>query len=292
MKIMEKICLITGANSGIGLETAAKMSAMNFRVVLAVRDIAKGKNAADHIAKATGNTNLEVIPLDLSSLKSIRGASEEIKAKYGRLDVLVNNAGIYRTIYGKTEDGFEAVYAVNYLGHFLLTNLLLDLLRLTAQQNKDVRIINISSYGYKNSQGLNFKEPLVDSDHFDSNRAYGDSKLSLIYFTMELNRRFHKEGITSFALNPGTVRTNLVRPENVGRSYYSVIGRLMKLPGFTVSAKQAAESVAFLAAVPESISKNIEYWDRKKPGKAKLPPDSSECAQKLWDTSEKYAGLK
>jgi NAD(P)-dependent dehydrogenase (short-subunit alcohol dehydrogenase family) len=169
--------------------------------------------------------------------------------------------------------------------------LLLDTIRATAAAHGEAKIINLSSYGYKFSRGLNFKEALCDENHFKGGRAYGDSKLSLIYFTRELARRYGNEHIIAHALNPGTVRTGLVRKEYVSASAYPMLRLSMRLPFFTIHPRKAAEAIHYLAESKTDSSLNGSYWDLKKPVKPKLPPDADNQAQLLWDASLNYVKM-
>lgn len=288
---MRKTCIVTGANSGIGYSVAKKMASENYKVILAVRDVQKGEDVAYQIRKDVRDCELSVVHLDLASLESVRTAANEILSAIDRLDVLVNNAGIFPMKYMQTQEGYELAYGVNYLGPFLFTSLLIDLIRSTAKQYGQSRIILVSSYGYKMSKGLNFKEPLCSAEDFSSGRAYGDSKLSLIYYAWELAARYGKEGVIAHAINPGTVRTNLVRPDNVSKLYYAIVGRLMKLPILTISPEKPAEAIYFLASGKEAGESNGLYWNLKKAKKPAVPQDAVMQSKNLWDASRKYVGL-
>jgi NAD(P)-dependent dehydrogenase (short-subunit alcohol dehydrogenase family) len=289
---MRKTCIVTGANSGIGFSTAKRMAANDYKTILAVRNVLKGKAAAERIRQEVGECELSVVQLDLSSLESIHTAAKEILNNNDRLDVLVNNAGIYSTKYMKTTDGFEANYGVNFLGPFLFTRLLLDKLRNTAGKVGEARIIFVSSYGYKMSKGLDFSEPFRSEEEFDSGRAYGDSKLALIYLAAELAKRYGSEGIIANAINPGTVRTELVRRENVSMFYYAIVSRLMRLPILTISPEKPAEAIYFLTSTKDASRLNGHYWDLKKLSEPFFRQDKDMQAKQLWETSLKYVNYR
>ena len=213
--IKGKICIITGSNSGIGKQTALGLAIMGATVVLVVRDQERGENARKEIIKQTSNNSVDLLICDLSSMDSIRHFAKEFKNKYDRLDVLVNNAGALFNKREVTAEGFERTLAVNYLGPFLLTHELLNLLKKSAPS----RIINVSSGLAKNGR--------VDlTKAYSSMRApvYSNTKLMLMMFTYELARRVKGSGVTANVLMPGFVATNL------GKNSGSLSSSIM-LPG-------------------------------------------------------------
>src|SRR5450759_2586743 len=199
--------VVTGANAGVGLETAAGLVALGARVVLTARDEAKGANAADRIRARGGPGTVDVAPLDLASFASIRRFAREVAPGLGRLDVLVNNAGLVQLDYTVTEDGFETTFGVNHLGHFLLTTLLLDQLR----SSTPARVVVVASVAHRSARsGLDFDD-LQAERGYSPIGAYNRSKLANIYFTRELARRLAGSGVTANSLHPGFVASRLGR---------------------------------------------------------------------------------
>ncbi|MBN3277866.1 RDH13 dehydrogenase, partial [Polyodon spathula] len=200
-----KTVLITGANIGIGKETAQDLARRGARVIMACRDMDKASEAAEEIRQKTGNGNVVIKKLDLASLESVRHLAEEIQHEEERLDLLINNAGIMMCPKWKTEDGFEMQFGVNHLGHFLLTNSLLDLLK----KSSPSRIINVSSLAHEKGQ-IHFDDINLDKD-YDPYKSYRQSKLANVLFTRELAHRLQGAGVTANSLHPGVVNTALGR---------------------------------------------------------------------------------
>lgn len=281
-----KTVIVTGANTGIGKETALEMARRGARVILACRDMAKAEKVAREIRETTANKNILVKKLDLASLKSIRSFGEEIMREESRLDILINNAGIMRCPHWKTEDGFEMQFGVNHLGHFLLTNLLIDLLKKTSPS----RIINVSSLYHKWGK-INFDD--LDSDKgYDPGAAYAQSKLANILFTRELSTRLNGTGVTANSLHPGVVRTELGR--HVTKSltllkkivYSPVVWVIMKTP------LQGAQTTIHCAVSEELENVTGRYFsDCAETEPAKQAMDDG-VAKKLWEVSTELVGLE
>lgn len=264
--------MITGANSGIGKETSLGLAEMKASVVMVCRNQGKGESAKREIANKTGSKSVDLLVSDLSSLDEVRKLAEEIEGRYRRLDVLVNNAGLF-SLGGKTEDGFETTFAVNYLAPFLLTNLLLDRLKSSAPS----RIVNVSSVAHFNGH--------VDLDSIQRKETpsgwggYSNSKLALVLFTYELARRLQGTGVTANCLHPGAVATNIwkvptpfVRP-------------------FLRSAKEGAETTIYLASSPEVESVSGKYFEDEKAKKSAAESYDEEEAKLLWETTARLVGL-
>ena len=212
-----KLALVTGANTGIGKETARGLAARGARVVLACRDLKKGEAAANDIRVQGGS--VEVMHLDLASFASVRTFAKEFAAKFAKLDILVNNAGMAFQPKQLTEDGQEQVLQVNHLSHFLLTNLLLDLLEAAGR----ARVVNLSSLAHTwAKQGIQWDDLKWEQKPFDSWAAYGQSKLANVLFTRELARRQARSGVTVYAVHPGAVSSEL------GRAYEARIPAFLR----------------------------------------------------------------
>jgi NAD(P)-dependent dehydrogenase (short-subunit alcohol dehydrogenase family) len=202
-----RTAVITGANTGLGYETAAALAAKGARVVLAVRNTDKGNDAAARIGDATPGASVEVQKLDLTSLASIRAAADQLRSTYDTVDLLINNAGVMMTPKGITKDGFELQFGTNHLGHFAFTGLLLD--RIVAAPGS--RIVTVSSVGHRFARnGIRFDDLQWEKD-YSRVGAYGQAKLANLMFTYELQRRLRGTDTIAAAAHPGGSRTELVR---------------------------------------------------------------------------------
>ncbi|MCB0704306.1 MAG: SDR family NAD(P)-dependent oxidoreductase [Saprospiraceae bacterium] len=284
--------IVTGANTGLGYETALELAKMVAKVIMACRNIAKAEAARDRIIKTAPAADLVIMEIDLSSLNSIRKFAENFKSKFNKLDVLINNAGVMTPPYSKTEDGFELQFGANYLGHFLLTGLLLDLIVKTEHS----RILTLSSAVHKNGT-INFDD-LQSEKEYDRMKAYAQSKLACLLFTYELQRRLEKAGhnnTISVACHPGIAMTDLSR--NMSKFQYYLI-KYTLAPFMAQSAKKGALPT-LLAATGEA--QGGDYFGptgfnefKGKPGivsSSELSKDEK-VANKLWTVSEKLVGLE
>ena len=201
-----RTAVITGANTGLGYETAAALAAKGAHVVLAVRNIDKGKEAARRLEQANPGASVAVQELDLTSLESIRNAADQLKSNYDAIDLLINNAGVMFTPKSTTKDGFELQFGTNHLGHFAFTGLLLD--RVLAATGS--RVVTVSSQGHRFVRGIRFDD-LQWERSYSRVRAYGQSKLANLMFTYELQRRLAGTSTIAAAAHPGGSRTELTR---------------------------------------------------------------------------------
>jgi len=272
-----KRVLITGANAGIGRATAENLAAKGMEVILACRDSKKGEKAAELIRQKTSNPSVRNITCDLNSLSSVRQAAQEIANQWDRLDVLINNAGIFTTRLQHTEEGFEKQFGVNHLGHFLLTQLLLDRL----QNSPTARIINVSSVAHYKGR-IDWKDLKGEkgSKCYKTLSAYAQSKLCNVLFTKELARRYDK--ITANCLHPGVVRTYLA---NKDVSWYFQLLWSMWKP-FMHSSKRGACTSIYLASSPEVRDVSGRYFDdRQCPRKPSALARDEKLGRCLWDYS-------
>ncbi|OCT81271.1 retinol dehydrogenase 14 [Xenopus laevis] len=279
-----KTVIITGANCGIGKATAAELVKQEARVILACRDQGRAEEAAAELRREAGDRGEIVIKqLDLSSLQSVRRFCQEVLKEEPRLDVLINNAGIFQCPYTKTEDGFEMQFGVNHLGHFLLTHHLLGLLKSSAPS----RIVVVSSKLYKYGE-INFDD-LNSEKSYSKSFGYSRSKLANILFTRELAMRLEGTGVTVNALHPGIVRTNLGRHINIPiliKPLFNVVSwALFKTP------EEGAQTSIYLASSPEVEEVSGKYFGNCK--EEELLPKAMDdlVARKLWDISEVMVGL-
>ncbi len=275
-----KVCIVTGANKGIGYAAARAIAGMGATVVLAGRDPDAGEAARRAIEQATGNRQLTVMTLDLASLASVRQFAADFTAAHDRLHVLVNNAGIYTSKRTLTGDGFERTWEVDYLSHFLLTNLLMDALKRGAPS----RVINVSSNGHQMGR-IEFDNLNRDA-RWSGIRAYGQAKLAQILFTKEFARRFAGTEVSAYAVHPGAVRTDWSRG-GVGMR----IGARIAWP-FMLSPDAGADTIVWLASLGETNGWSGQYFTKRHPEQPKADAEDPELARRLWEVSEDLTGLR
>lgn len=276
-----KTVLITGATNGIGKATATELAGLGATVVITGRDRARGQAVLEEIRSKTGNSKLDLLVADLSSQAEVRRLAAEFKAKYPRLNVLVNNAGGFFDARQTTVDGLEYTFAFNHLAYFLLTNLLLDTLKASAPS----RIVNVSSAA-QSSGKLNFDD-LQAEKRYSGMAAYNNSKLANVLFTYELARRLQGSGVTVNALHPGVVNTGF--GDNSQNAL--IRGLLWLFKRFTLSPERGAQTSVYLASSPEVEGVTGKYFDNKQ-AKPSNPLSYDEAAQKrLWDISAALTGL-
>ena len=284
-----KICVVTGSNSGIGKETALSLAKMGAHVVMVVRNQGRGEKARLEIVKQTGNNSIDLMICDLSSMDSIRRFAQEFKRKYDRLDVLANNAGAMFNKREVTSEGFEQTLAVNYLGPFLLTHELLDLLKSSAPS----RIINVSSGLAKNGkvdlEDLQSEKNYVGAKAYARVRApvYANTKLMLMMFTYELSRRLKGSGVTANVLMPGFVATNLGK--NSGSLSSSIMFKMVR--PMQVSAKKGAETSVYLASSDDVKDVTGRCFAKRKEIMTCPASYNEELQRGLWNKTESLLGL-
>ncbi len=278
----KQVAIVTGATSGIGKVTAHALAAAEMTVIVAVRDLDRGETTVEEIKARSGATSVVSMKLDLSSQESIRGFTDAFKKTYTRLDVLVNNAGALNWKRGTTVDGLETTFATNHLGPFLLTNLLLDVLKASSPS----RIVNVASMAARGGV-INFDD--LQGEHaYAGMRAYSQSKLANILFTAGLSRRLQGTGVTANALHPGFVATGFGM--NNGR-FFGVLLRIIQRLSFALPPEKGAETEIYLATSPEVAGVTGKYFDRKKP--IEPPPAAKDDAvvERLWTVSEQLTRL-
>ena len=275
-----RTCLVTGATSGIGKATAVGLARLGGEVVLVARDPARGEAAAAELREATGNPRVELLLADLASQASIRRAAEAYRRGHDRLDVLVNNAGGYWATRHVTTDGLEWTFAVNHLAYFLLTSLLLDLLRASAP----ARVVNVTSsaqaFGDIRLDDLQFKR------RYRGQAAYNQSKLANVLFTYELARRLEGGGVTVNCGVPGVTRTNFGREDS--GPVMRLLTPLARL--FMRSPEQGADTFIYLASSPEVEGVTGGYFARRRPRRSSKRSYDQELAGRLWRVSEELTG--
>jgi NAD(P)-dependent dehydrogenase (short-subunit alcohol dehydrogenase family) len=291
-----RTAVVTGANSGIGLETACVLAARGAAVVLACRDIEKAARAANQIRARTGTDHARVsaVRLDLASLESVRRAAAEIRSSCAALDLLINNAAVMRPPYQLSADGFELTLATNHLGHFALTGLLLDLLLEAA----DARIVTVSSVGHRD--GVMRFDDLQFTSRYVADDAYAQSKLANLLFTYELQSRLQAAGMPTIALaaHPGLARTNLWRWDPL--PVRMLANPVMRPLTFWLAQSAAMGALPILRAATDPVARGGEYYGpggRHEYTGRPVRVESSAAAhdataqRRLWEVSEQLTGV-
>ena len=277
-----KVCVVTGANSGIGKATAMGLAQMGATVVMVCRDQAKGEEAQNEIKEKSGNDAVDLMLADLSSQASIRQLAENFQQHYQQLHVLINNAGGVNLNRRETVDGLEMTFAVNYLAPFLLTNLLLEKLKASAP----ARIVNVRSESHQS--GYIKMDDLELEKGYRLMRAYGQSKLALVLFTYELARRLQGTGVTANCLHPGFVATNIGQ-NGVGSVGRSIVKLIFSRLG--ISPEEGAKTSIYLASSPEIEGVTGKYFVKSIPVRS-APISYDETLQRqLWEESAKLVNL-
>jgi len=287
-----RVAVVTGANAGLGLETAAVLAERGARVVVAVRDLGKGEAAVGEIRRRTSNADVALQQLDLSSLASVRTAADELRAAYPRIDLLINNAGVMYPPKQTTADGFELQFGTNHLGHFALTGLVLDHLL----QVEGSRVVTVASIAHNIQAGIHFDD-LQWERSYNRVAAYGQSKLANLMFTYELQRRLAatQTPTVAVAAHPGISNTELMR---------HIPGS--GLPGFSalaglVTNSPAVGSLATLRAATDPEVRGGQYYGpsgfRELVGHPVLVQSNrqshdTDVQQRLWSVSEELTGVK
>jgi NAD(P)-dependent dehydrogenase (short-subunit alcohol dehydrogenase family) len=274
-----KVVVITGANSGIGKETAVALAAMGATTVLACRNLDKAAAAAVEIKERAASDAVGIVALDLSDLASVRSAAATINDTWGRVDVLVNNAGGIWTQRGTTAQGFEQTFGVNHLGHFYLTDLLIETLVASAP----ARIVTLSSAAHHLAlRGMRWDD-LQHQRHYATLRVYGESKLANILFTRGLARRLDPQLVTANAVHPGPVRSGFGMDGDT--SGVLRLGNWLVRP-FEVSPQQGADTVIFLAFDPSVAGCSGGYWSHRSPASMSHAAGDDTAVERLWSQSE------
>ena len=266
----DKTILITGSTDGIGRQTALELAASGATILVHGRDAQRGKNVVEEIRTATGNRNVELLIADFSSMDNVRRLAADVKARCTKLQVLINNAGVFMNERRLTADGFETTFAVNHLAPFLLTNLLLDLLKASSP----ARIVTVSSVAHTRAK-LDF-DNLQAEKHFGGYSSYALSKLANVLFTYELSEKLAGTGVTANCLHPGVIGTKLLRA------------------GFNIqgaSPADGAEPLLYLAISPEVEGVTGRYFQENIETPSSSITHDSIARKKLWDLSAQLTGL-
>jgi NAD(P)-dependent dehydrogenase (short-subunit alcohol dehydrogenase family) len=275
-----RVCVVTGANRGIGRATAERLAELGATLVLVCRRLEEGEGVAREIASAHGGRPALVVPADLSSQRSIRDAAELIRAAHGLLHVLVNNAGVIPRQRETTVDGLEMQFAVNHLAYFLLTNLLLDRL----VDGAPSRVVNVSSGAHQGGR-LDFSD-LQSERRYDPVRVYGRTKLANVLFTYELARRLGATGVTANCLHPGVVATKLMADYMNVPLVGGAIART-----FGGSVDKGAETSVYLAASREVEGVTGRYFAEQRETRSSPASYDVTLQQRLWEESARLTAL-
>ncbi|XP_018534300.1 retinol dehydrogenase 13 [Lates calcarifer] len=281
-----KTVLITGANTGIGKETSRDLARRGARVVMACRDLTRAERAAEEIRRTTGNGNVVIRHLDLASMYSVQQFAKDFLDSEDRLDILINNAGVMMCPKWLTEDGFETQLAVNHLGHFLLTNLLLPKLKSSAPS----RVVNVSSIAHRGGR-IDFDDLFFSRRPYSSLESYRQSKLANILFTRELARRLAGSGVTTFCLHPGVIWTELGRHV---QGWLPLLGALLSLPSLLLmkTPTQGCQTTVYCAVTPGLEGQSGRYFSDCAEKETAPEGQDDAVARKLWEESARLVGLK
>jgi NAD(P)-dependent dehydrogenase (short-subunit alcohol dehydrogenase family) len=277
-----KTVVITGGNAGIGKATAIALAKKGAEVVITSRSDDKAKAVIAEIKTASGNEVISYVLVDLSSQKSVRKVAEELKIKCPKIDVLINNAGCYVSDLQLNVDGLEMQFATNHIGHFLLTNLILDNVKAAGK----ARIINLSSIAHKSTRELKLDDINYEKEEYGGWKAYSRSKYCNILFTKELAKRLEKDGITVNAVHPGGVRTEIAEKN---ANWYTKLGWLLGKP-FMITLEKGAATSIHLASSPNAEGITGHYWVRSKQEWSNKPSQDETNWLALWKKSEEIVG--
>ena len=272
-----KTIIITGSNSGIGKEAAHILAKSGNRILMLCRDSSKSRQAQQEIVSQTGNENVTLIPVDLSDLGSIRLAVEQIKGEYPVIDVLVNNAGIYKVKRQETPSGIEMTLAVNFLAPFMLSQMLLENL----QASVNGRIINVVSELYKNGS-IDFDNLMLEKG-YKAGDAYANAKLATVLYTAELAKKVKTTGLCVNAIHPGVLATNAFR------DYPALLTKTLNL--FLEKPQKGGERIAYLAVSEEVTAVSGKYFYKTEERQIETPNLASDPTEKLWRLAERLTGL-
>ena len=277
-----RVCVVTGATSGIGRAAAVELARRGARVVVHGRSLEKCELTVGDIKAASGNDQIDALVADLESQEQVRALAAALLARYPKIHVLLNNAGLFNAGFSETVDGIETTLAVNHLAPFLLTNLLLDRLK----ESQPVRIVNVSSEAHRFGK-LDLGDLEFRRRNYRGLRVYGVSKLLNVLFTQELARRLEGAGVTANALHPGVVSTGLGN-----NNPPSLVSRAMRLSKFLMrTPEKGAETSIFLSSSPDVEGETGKYWVDCREKRARDIGYNREVQRRLWETSEKMTGL-
>jgi len=270
--------IITGSNSGIGKEAALILARLGHRILMLCRDSEKSKRAQQEIVRQSGNENLFLYPVDLSDQHSIRTTIEKVKSQYPAIDVLINNAGVYKAKRELTADGIEVTFAVNFFAPFILSERLSE--NLAAGGNG--RIINVVSELYKNG-AVTLDDVMMES-RYKAGAAYANAKLATVLYTIELAKRIRDKGITVNALHPGVLATNAFR------DYPDIIMKIVSL--FLEHPQKGGERISYLAVSDEVQGTSGKYFFKTEERELFVPANEYEKTEQLLESAQELTGIR
>lgn len=283
-----KQVLITGATDGIGKQAALEIAGMGGSVTLVGRNESKTRAVCDELQAQSGNKQIDWLLGDLSSLADVRRIADEFRVRHDRLDVLLNNAGASFSSYTQSVDGIEMTFALNHFSYYLLTNLLLDVLKATAAEQGEARVVNVSSSAHSAGVSVGLQlDALNDPGQFRPFRAYGGSKLANLLFTYELDRRLAGAGVNVNAVHPGLVNTSIGDNMSGWMRYFF---KLMKIV-IGRTPQKGAETLVYLATSPEVAGITGKYWADKKQLASSAASYDREQQTALWQYSAEVTGI-
>lgn len=275
----DKVCIVTGANSGIGKVTAIEIAKKGAKLIMVCRSKERGQEALNDVVKISGNNDVSLMLADMSSQSSILDFTKEFKSKYDRIDVLVNNAGLIVGERKLTIDGLESTFATNHMGYYLTTKWLLDLVK----ESKSGRIVNVASEAHR-AGDINLFNDINCEKGYNSMKVYGQSKLYNIIFTYELDKRLKADGIKNVTVNclhPGVIASNFGSSGSVLMRFAVKIAR-----PFLQTNEQGAETQIYLSTSPDVEGISGKYFDKKRPVKSSRISYDEKLWERLWEISE------
>lgn len=275
--VKDKIVMVTGASSGIGVETARELARQGATVLIAGRNPERTHAVRDMLREDTRNESIEAFIADFSSLKAVKGLAEEVSARFDRLDVLINNAGLWHSKFTLSADGYEDTFAVNHLAGYLLTEELLPLLR----EAKSARIVHVASRLHKSPRTLDLNNLMCEKTRFYRGlKVYGHSKLAQVIYSTDLARRLEGTNVTSNALHPGDVMTNVTRDNRFLNWAKNFAGFILITP------EEGAKTSLHVAMHPSVEGVSGRYFDKSKIAKAHRHAANRKLAEGLRERSE------
>jgi NAD(P)-dependent dehydrogenase (short-subunit alcohol dehydrogenase family) len=280
----DTICLVTGANAGIGLETARALASRGAKVVMAGRDRRRVEGAVDEVRRGAPAGRAEPLVCDLASMRSVREAAEDFRSRHAKLDLLINNAGLFLSDRLVTEDGFESTIAINHLGHFLLTHLLRDPILASGA----ARVVNVSSNAHYSAKGLDLDDLHAERRRYTGLRAYSESKLANVLYTRALAKRWSGRGVTVNAVHPGVVNTRIAA-DGDARGIIRLLWDLGR--PFMLTPADGAKTTLHVATSDEGRTVTGRYFVKQRQQRPSRHALDDALAERLWDASERMLGI-
>jgi len=280
----DTICLVTGANTGIGLETARALASRGATVIMAGRDRRKVESAVEEVGRTAQSGRAEPLVCDLASMRSVHAAAAELRSRHPRLDVVINNAGLFLSDRIVTADGFESTIAINHLGHFFLTHLLRDSILASGA----ARVVNVSSNAHYSAKRLDVDDLHAERRRYSGVRAYSESKLANVLYTRALARRWSGRGVTVNAVHPGVVNSRIAA-DGDARGIIRLLWDLGR--PFMLTPADGAKTTLHVATSEEGGSVTGCYFVKAKQQRPSRQALDDALAERLWEASERMLGI-